>query len=404
MNDSNNSSSKTNALIKGTLIYAIGNLGTKILNFLIVPLYTFFIEPEALGNYDLLITTVSLLSPILTLRISEAAYRWMIKEEKESNDCVSASYFLLLRNALIAAAIIIILNFFVPIWNCYYFVAILIIDRLLECTQKLLRGYQNQKLYAVSGLFHTIVFVGLNFLRIVVFNEGVEAILQGTVISGILTLLLIFIFEPRLRKSIHFGKYKDLQKQMLKYSAPLVPEALAWWAMNVSDRYVIRIILNATANGIYAIAYKFPTILQTIFTMFNNAWMDMALAQMEKGKASEEYTSALFEKMYMLSFESCLVLIPITKLFTANFLGVNYQESSIYIGFLYVGTVFQGFSAFCSIGYLQNKKTKGAALTSIYGAVINLAVDIATMKFIGLFAASISTFFRLLCHVAGKAA
>ena len=83
MNDSNNSSSKTNALIKGTLIYAIGNLGTKILNFLIVPLYTFFIEPEALGNYDLLITTVSLLSPILTLRISEAAYRWRIKEEKK---------------------------------------------------------------------------------------------------------------------------------------------------------------------------------------------------------------------------------------------------------------------------------------------------------------------------------
>ena len=385
-------SSKNSALVKGTLIYAIGNLGTKFLNFLIVPLYTFFIEPEALGDYDLLITTVSLLSPLLTMRISDAAYRWIIKEEPGHEDCVSASYFLLIRNALVAALAIIAINFFIPIWSCYYFVVILICDRLLECTQKILRGYKNQKLFAISGLFHTVVFVGLNFLRIVVFHEGVEAILQGTVISVLLTILLIFICEPRLRKAIHFGHYNQLQKQMLKYSAPLVPESLAWWVMSASDRYVIRLILGPVANGIYAVAYKFPTILQTIFTMFNNAWTDMALAQMQKGKAEEKYTSALFEKMYMLSFEACFVLIPVTKLFTANLLGEKYQEASIYIGFLYVGAVFQGLSAFCSIGYLQDKKTKGAALTSIYGAVINLAVDIAVMYFIGLFAASISTF------------
>ena len=133
-------SSKNSALVKGTLIYAIGNLGTKFLNFLIVPLYTFFIEPEALGDYDLLITTVSLLSPLLTMRISDAAYRWIIKEEPGHEDCVSASYFLLIRNALVAALAIIAINFFIPIWSCYYFVVILICDRLLECTQKILRG------------------------------------------------------------------------------------------------------------------------------------------------------------------------------------------------------------------------------------------------------------------------
>ena len=65
----------SNKLVKGTIIYAIGNFGTKILAFLIVPLYTYYISTSEMGNYDLVTTTVSLLTPIITMRISDAAYR-----------------------------------------------------------------------------------------------------------------------------------------------------------------------------------------------------------------------------------------------------------------------------------------------------------------------------------------
>ena len=66
---------KSKELVKGTLIYAIGSFGSKILSLLIVPLYTFFIVPEELGNYDLILTTVNLLIPIITLQITGAAYK-----------------------------------------------------------------------------------------------------------------------------------------------------------------------------------------------------------------------------------------------------------------------------------------------------------------------------------------
>ena len=63
------------ALLVGTIIYGIGNIGTKFLSFLIVPLCTYFIQPGDLGDYDLLMTTVSLLSPLLTMKIYDATYR-----------------------------------------------------------------------------------------------------------------------------------------------------------------------------------------------------------------------------------------------------------------------------------------------------------------------------------------
>ena len=86
------------------------------------------------------------------------------------------------------------------------------------------------------------------------------------------------------------------------------------------------------------------------------------------------------------------VLIPLTKLVMNVILSDSYKVASIYIGFLYLGTVFQGFSSFSSIGYLQGKQTGGAAKTSIYGAVVNLGIDLICIKFIGLFAAALSTF------------
>lgn len=387
-----NENKKNKALLIGTIIYAIGSLGTKFLNFLIVPLYTYFIAPSELGDYDLLITTVSLLSPLITMKISDAAYRWIIKQKENEVPYISATYKLLIRNCLFSACILLLINQIVPIWNCYYFIAILIGDRILECLQKLLRGLKNQKLYAASGLFYTAILVGLNLVKVCYLKQGVTALLQSNVISLYVTILLIVIIEKRLRKVNLKCNYRAEQKEMLKYSAPLVPSTLSWWVMSASDRYVIRWIIGNAANGIYSVSYKFPSILQTMFTMFNNAWTDMALAELGKGKQSEEYTKKIFKQLYQLSFGTVFILIPLTKLVMRLVLSESYKTAAIYIGFLYLGTAFQGFSSFCSIGYLHDKKTSGAAKTSVMGAVVNLGVDLLCINFLGLFAATISTF------------
>ena len=386
-------SNKNNkALIVGTITYAIGTFGTKILSFLIVPLYTYFIAPEDLGDYDLLVTTVSLLSPLLTMKISEATYRWIINNNNNERPYIIATYKLLFRNCIIVGALIAVINHFFPIWNCYYFIAILICDRILECLQKLLRGLKNQKLFAVSGVFHTALFVSLNLYKIVYLKQGVNALLQSNIISVTLTILLIFIFEPRLRYFNFKGDYRDKQKEMLRYSTPLVPSALGWWVMNASDRYVIRLMIGRAANGIYSVAYKFPSILSTVFNMFNNSWTDMALAELEKGEKTEEYTKRIFCSLYKLSFGMAFILIPASKLVMKVILSESYKEAAVYVGFLYLGTVFQSFSTFSGTGYLHSKRTAGAAKTSVIGAAINIIIDILLIRYLGLFAASISTF------------
>lgn len=387
-----NENSKNRALIVGTFIYAIGNFGTKILSFLIVPLYTFYISPEDLGDYDLLMTTVSLLSPVLTMKVSDATYRWLIRDSSNSSCYIGATYKLLFKNCLFFSIILCIINQIIPIWNCYYFIFILIGDRVLECIQKLLRGLKKQKLFAFSGILYTALLVSANFIKICIFREGVVALFQSIIFAQLTTIIFLIFKEKSLREVNLRKKYQKLQKEFIYYSIPLVPSALSWWVMSASDRYIIRIFLGRNANGIFAIAGKFPSILQTLFTMFNNAWTDMALAELEKEEQTKEYVSIIFRKLYCFSFSIVFCLIPFTKIVASVILSSAYQTAAVYIGVLYLGTIFQGFSSFCAIGYLRQKSTVGAARTSMYGACINLILDIILIKYIGLFAAAISTF------------
>lgn len=380
-------------LVKGTIIYAIGNFGTKILAFLIVPLYTYYISTSDMGDYDLVTTTVALFTPIITMRISDAAYRWLLHNIDKKKNCISATYRVIIFGTCLSAALLLLVNAIVPIKYCYYFIGLLVLGRWLESLQTLLRGLQKQGLFALSGIVQSIIFLGLNVLFIVIFHQGVDGMFRSSLISYSATILMMLILEPQLRTGvISTQENRALTKEMLKYSAPLVPSGLSWWVMGASDRYVIRFILGSAANGIYAVANKFPTILSMLFTIFNYSWTDVAIGNLKEGKETSEYSSRIFESLYELAFCFAIALIPVTKIVTKLILSNSYKSASIYISFLYLGALFQGLTAFITAGLLQGTKTGSIARSSSIGAAVNLGIDLACMKFIWIQAASFSTF------------
>lgn len=382
--------SKSRNLIEGMLIYAIGNFGSKILVFLIVPLYTYYISTEDMGNYDLVLSTVNLLTPIVTMQISDAAFRWMIRNDGENDIYIRSTIQVLVINSLFTSCIIFVLNSIYPILYCGFLVGVLITSRALATIQKLLRGLKNQKLFAVSGISYTVVFLLLNIIKICCLHQGVESLFQSAIISNVFTLAIIFFFEKRLRIKYWFKPNVSIIKKLLKFSIPLVPNQLNWWIVNSSDRYIIRIFLNASANGIYSISYKFPTMLQVILSLFTTSWQDVAVS--DKDKDAGSFYTDVFKQLYLLSFGLLWVLNPLTKIFIWVFMNSNYHSAAEYVSFLYLGTVFQSFASFYGVGYLRDKKTKQASLTSIYGAIVNVIVNIGLINFIGLQAASVSTF------------
>lgn len=381
---------KGKRLAQGTIIYAIGSFGSKILSFIIVPLYTYYILPEDMGVYDILQTTVSLLTPLITLQISDAAFVWMIQAKEDEESCISAVYKYMLFMSFVAAILILIFDAF--LYNIpynKYFIIMLLTSRWMATIQKLTRGLKKQSLFAMSGVIYTFVHLILNLLQIVVFKQGVVALFQSIIIANCFVIVFLLLKEKKLRYINWRQKSINLQKEMLKFSIPVVPNQLNWWVVNSSDRYIISYFLGSAVNGIYAIAYKFPTMLHLIFNLFYQSWQDTTLGDTEED-TSGFYTN-VFRIYYKISFTLIIALIPLTKVFIEFVMNDSYKEAASYISFLYLGVVFQAFSNFWGVGYLKNGKTVQASLTTIVGAIINIIINVLCINFIGLHAATISS-------------
>ena len=76
---------------------------------------------------------------------------------------------------------------------------------------------------------------------------------------------------------------------MLTYCVPLIPTAVFWWIMGVSDRYLVKWFVESDANGIYAVAYKIPTILTILATVFMDAWQLSAIAESGDRRAQARF-------------------------------------------------------------------------------------------------------------------
>ncbi len=343
-----------------------------------------------MGEYELIISNISLLTPLITLQISDGAYTWMMRNKEQSGEYISAVYKFITFTSILWSLMMIVVNFFFPIAYFEYFLWLLIVGRLFQTVQKLLRGLNNQKLVALSGILNTLVFLVLNVIQVVIYDMGIIALFQSTIIGNIVGILAMLIFEKRLRRlDLKLGSFKT-QKELLGFSVPLIPNRLNWWAISSLNKYFIKFFIGSAANGIYGVANKFPSILQMLYNIFYESWQDTAVG--DKDDSNDGFYTNVFRYYYKLSFTMLLFLIPFTKLFIALVMSESYITSADYVSFLYLGTVFQAFSSFFGVGYLKSDQTKKAGITSVVGALINAAANLVLIKFIGLHAASISTF------------
>lgn len=101
---------------------------------------------------------------------------------------------------------------------------------------------------------------------------------------------------------------------MLAYCVPLIPTAVFWWIMGVSDRYLVKWFVGSDANGIYAVAYKIPTILTILATVFMDAWQLSAIAESGDRRAQARFYARVWDAFFSAV---CLCAGGIIALFAA---------------------------------------------------------------------------------------
>lgn len=378
-------------LAKNTLIFALGNFGTKIINFFLVPLYTNVLTTAQYGSVDLVSTISIVLAPILILNVSEALLRFPLDDDADNNAIMSTGLLTLVIGAILGLVVIPISSLFSSISGLSIYLYFYILSyACFQVFASYLRGTEKLLKYSLTNVLSSLLIAIFNIIFLCFLDLGVKGYLLAYILAFFISAIYAFISG---RVAIVFKNFKidsSITKSMLKYSAILIPNTFMWWIINSSDRIMVTSFVGIAANGIYAISYKLPTLLTTFATIFNQAWSYSAIKE-EKSDDREEFNGKTFNYLVCSLTIVALFMLLIIKYFLKIYVETSYYDAWKYTPYLIIGFVFSSIGSFMATPYVVHKDSKGFLFSAITGAVANILLNLILIPLIGVYGAAFAT-------------
>ena len=378
-------------LLKNTVIFSIGNFGTKIISFFLVPLYTNILTTREYGTVDLIYTIGMVLVPLLTLNIGESIMRFALDKDADCDKIMSTGITILIFGAIIGLLILPIANLFESVSNysiyIYLYTLTLAFSQIFLCY---LRGKEFLLKYSIGNIIQSLTIAIFNIIFLIGMKKGIEVYLMAYILANVCTGLYGFWAG---KVNLVIKKYSidiELSKNMIKYSVVLIPNSFMWWIMNSSDRMMVSAMISVTANGVYAVAYKIPTLLSTITTIFNQAWSYSAIRE-DESEDKEEYNNRVYDNLVTIVIVVATGLLMIMKPFLSVYVGKEYYAAWHYVPYLIVGFVFMTLGSFIATSYTVHKDSMGFLISGTVGAIINLILNFILIPMMGVSGAAFAT-------------
>ncbi len=370
--------SRKKKFIKDFGIYAIGNLGSKLITFLMIPLYTYFVEkPSDYGYFDLCLQVCFLMFPVITLQLRDGSFRFLLDthDTNERSRIITFAYRTLGITIISTIAVAFCLSLFVHIDYLWSTIALLVVMSAYEFLAQISRGLGNNKAFIAVGLIASFGICFFSLIFVAWLKMGIMGIFLANILARILSIIIV---EYKMKTFSRFFNiridWKSVSKQMLKYSIPLVPVSLCWWLTTTSDRFFVNFYLGLGLTGIYAVAVRFGAVIHTLSNIFLQTWQENAIQQYNSQDRDEFFSKVFNYYIYVLSF-TLIVFTFTVKISYGWIVGANYQESLEYLYLINISTMLFAITVYFELPYQCAKDTKRAIPSIILTAVVNITLN-----------------------------
>jgi O-antigen/teichoic acid export membrane protein len=269
------------SVLKHTGIYGLGNVGIRVAGLLLVPLYTYNLTPAEYGVIEYLDLTAMAVGMLFSLGLANAIYRFYYQSPADEDRRLVVSTALLpvlavsfaVSALLVGAAPWLAEGLFHDArfarWLRLLFLGFGF-NMVAEFGMTYLAVRQRSALFSAITVAKFTAGALLNVLFLVVLRRGVEGILISNLITNTATGVLLLIGVVRENGRRFDG---SLLRRMVAYGYPLVLVQVALFGINFADRFFLQASAGFTQVGIYALAYKFGIMLNTlIVASFFQVW------------------------------------------------------------------------------------------------------------------------------------
>lgn len=385
--------SRGKELVKNTAIVAVGKVCTKFLSFFLLPFYTAVLSREDYGIVDLFNTYVSLLLPVIVFQIEDALFRFLVDvrqdDDKKRKIISTVALFAFFQSGLFVI-IFSVFRLLVPVQYGNYLMMNVVVSIFSGALLQLARGLGDNFTYAFGSFLTALIAILMNIGLVLFLNMGADGLFISAIVSNLAGIIYIVI-KDKVYRMVRFQWFdKGYLKNMLSYSLPLVPNYLSWWVVGASDKSVVKYFLGVSQNGILSVSQKFSTAYTSFYSIFNLTWTESAAVHRNDGDM-EKFYSQITDMAFRVLSCVCMGIIAVVPLVFPYMVNANYGESYYQIPIYMLSSLIYSVIGIYSVVYVAFKKTDKIAKTSAIAAVINLSTNIGLIRYIGLYAASISS-------------
>ncbi len=392
--------------IKNTAIFFVGNILSKLISFLLLPLYTSIIPTEDMGVYDVSITLVTMLLSFFYFEIWSAVLRYLYdgKTEEDKNRVIKGGLAIFAVSTLLFVIACAIMCKILGYTYFYLIIGYGIMYGAVSYITFVARGLGKNVDFSVSGLINTFLQLSLNVLLLTRFHMDYSALYISYLVGSFVQVLYLCIRLGFIRR-IKFAVFDyALTKNLLVYALPLCFNTVAYWFLNSSNRIVYNRIYGDSASGIYSIGNRFGNIIALATICFTYAWQDLAFSTSNDQSVNQKkfYTVACNKYQQFLTF-AAVMIIPAIKILFPYFVKGDYTAADNIIPSFIVVAIISGYSSFVGNIFYAIKETKIISISTVIAAAVNLLICYPIIKVGGAVGTNIAIIIAFVINIGIRA-
>jgi len=398
-------------LTKSTAFYSLGNLFTRSISFLLLPLYTNLLSTKEFGDYALIMSLYALVATMYQFGMQSGLTKFFIEERSPLKKKIIFST--ILNFVLILGGVLTALALFLSPWisevifnDSQYsdLIRLIFVALYLETAGyfflHLLKTQERSKVVVFFSSIAAIINLLLNVWLVYFLRLGVEGILLAQIISALILIIIVFK-EVKFEYSFRFDV--SILSSIIKFSYFFLAAGILTASVDVADRFILNHFLGKEEVGIYSFAYRIALIMNVFVISFRTAWAPRSLNLYYTGDYKIHYGKTFVKLVAGMGFIFLVVSLFTAELFNFrifnfNLFNVEYESGIVILPFVLMGYFFNGFVSFYSVYPFVLNKSYHFLIADFLAFSVNIAFNFYLIPLIGITGAAIATTLALLTN------
>lgn len=367
--------------LKDTAAYGLSDFVLKCINFATFPLFTYLLSVEEFGIYGLVFTLGALIGLFFNCGINSAVQRFATEPNADRPKIISTGLICLVSGALIVSTLALLvaaseynlliqhgITLSMVAWTIFANIALQINSYCLDVLRIRFETWKFTWINATQNL----AAAALSLTFVYCYEGGVVGYLAGMALG-------YFIVVPFSLWTISCELTWDFDYRaanaILKFGLPIVFSGMGYWLLGSLDRWMLGSLSNAVEVGLYAVAFKFCSVLAMLNQAFGQAWSPRALLARQTDKNYRQ----TYGHVMLLWFFGLTILAALLITFGPELITLltpkPYWPAKDLLPSIMIGLIFMGTAQILAISITLSTKTHHFMIATWISAALNILLN-----------------------------